>query len=151
MSKYDFSGWATKSDIRCSDGRTIKENAFADCDGKVVPLVWNHQHNEPENVLGHALLKNVKGGVRAYGYFNNTDSGQRAKELVNNGDIASLSIYANQLKQNGGDVLHGTMVPPHPCLDPMAAFLKPGKSIAAYTNFPTLTIVPFPPQKVYLY
>ncbi len=109
MSKYDFSGWATKSDIRCSDGRTIKENAFADCDGKVVPLVWNHQHNEPENVLGHALLKNVKGGVRAYGYFNNTDSGQRAKELVNNGDIASLSIYANQLKQNGGDVLHGTI------------------------------------------
>jgi len=109
MSKYDFSGWATKSDIRCSDGRTIKENAFADCDGKIVPLVWNHQHNEPENVLGHALLKNVKGGVRAYGYFNNTDSGQRAKQLVDNGDIASLSIYANQLKQNGGDVLHGTI------------------------------------------
>ena len=109
MSKYDFSGWATRSDIRCSDGRTIKENAFADCDGKVVPLVWNHQHNDPENVLGHALLKNTKGGVRAYGFFNETDSGRRAKMLVDNGDIASLSIYANQLKQNGGDVLHGTI------------------------------------------
>ena len=105
--KCDFSGWATRNDIKCSDGRTIRENAFIEDDGKVVPLVWNHQHNEPGNVLGHALLKNAKGGVRVDGFFNDTDSGRNAKMLVDNGDVVSLSIYANQLKQNGGDVLHG--------------------------------------------
>lgn len=107
MKTCDFSGWATRNDIKCSDGRTIRENAFIEDDGKVVPLVWNHQHNEPENVLGHALLKNTKGGVRVDGFFNDTDSGRNAKMLVDNGDVVSLSIYANQLKQNGGDVLHG--------------------------------------------
>lgn len=107
MKTCDFSGWATRNDIRCSDGRTIRENAFIEDDGKVVPLVWNHQHNEPGNVLGHALLKNTKGGVRVDGFFNDTDSGRNAKMLVDNGDVVSLSIYANQLKQKGGDVLHG--------------------------------------------
>lgn len=107
MKTCDFSGWATRNDIRCSDGRTIRENAFIDDDGKTVPLVWNHQHNEPGNVLGHALLKNAKGGVRVDGFFNDTDAGRNAKMLVDNGDVVSLSIYANQLKQNGGDVLHG--------------------------------------------
>lgn len=107
MKTCDFSGWATRNDIRCSDGRTIRENAFIDDDGKTVPLVWNHQHNEPGNVLGHALLKNTKGGVRVDGFFNDTDAGRNAKMLVDNGDVVSLSIYANQLKQNGGDVLHG--------------------------------------------
>ena len=107
MKTCDFSGWATRNDIKCSDGRTIRENAFINDNGKVVPLVWNHQHNEPGNVLGHALLKNVKGGVRVDGFFNDTDSGRNAKMLVDNGDVVSLSIYANQLKQKGGDVLHG--------------------------------------------
>lgn len=105
--KCDFSGWATRNDIKCSDGRTIRENAFIEDDGKTVPLVWNHQHNEPGNVLGHALLKNTRGGVRVDGFFNDTDSGRNAKMLVDNGDVVSLSIYANQLKQHGGDVLHG--------------------------------------------
>ena len=107
MKTCDFSGWATRNDIKCSDGRTIRENAFIEDDGKIVPLVWNHQHNEPENVLGHCLLKNTKGGVRVNGFFNDTDSGRNAKMLVDNGDVVSLSIYANQLKQKGGDVLHG--------------------------------------------
>lgn len=105
--KYDFSGWATYNDVRCSDGRTIRRDAFKDCDGMVVPLVWNHDHNDPMNVLGHALLKNHAKGVRAYGAFNDTEQGRNAKMLVDHGDIKSLSIYANQLKQNGGDVVHG--------------------------------------------
>lgn len=104
---YDFSGWATRNNILCSDGRTIRKNAFKHNDGKVVPLVWNHSHNDPSNVLGHALLENRDEGVYAYGYFNTTEQGKRAKELVEHGDIEALSIWANQLKQNGGDVLHG--------------------------------------------
>ena len=107
MEKYDFSGWATRNDLKCSDGRTIRKNAFAHNDGKKVPLVWNHQHNDPLNVLGHALLENRDEGVYAYCTFNNTESGQNAKQLVSHGDVSSLSIYANQLKQQGGDVLHG--------------------------------------------
>lgn len=106
---YDFSGWATRNDIRCSDGRTIRKDAFKDCDGKVVPLVWNHQHNEVYNVLGHALLENRDEGVYTYCSFNDTESGQAAKQLVQHGDVVALSIYANQLKQNGGDVLHGAI------------------------------------------
>ena len=106
---YDFSGWATKANMKCSDGRTIMKNAFIDNDGSSVPLVWNHQHNEPDNVLGHALLENRDEGVYAYCKFNNNDSGQMARELVRNGDIVQLSIYANQLKQQGGNVLHGAI------------------------------------------
>ena len=107
MEKYDFSGWATRNDVRCSDGRTIRHGAFADCDGKTVPLVWNHQHGQVDNVLGHALLECKDDGVYTYGKFNETPSGQMAKEMLRNGDINSLSIYANQLRQRGGDVLHG--------------------------------------------
>ena len=107
--KYDFSGWATKNDLRCSDGRIIRHNAFASDDGRKVPLVWNHQHNEPGNILGHAMLENRDEGVYAYGVFNDTPSAQNAKELLQHGDIESLSIYANQLKQSGSDVMHGTI------------------------------------------
>lgn len=106
---YDFSGYATKNDLRCSDGRTIRKNAFKDNDGQTVPLVWQHMHGDPENVIGHALLENREDGVYAYGSFNDTPKGQTAKALVEHGDIASLSIYANKLKQNGGDVLHGVI------------------------------------------
>lgn len=105
--KYDFSGWATRNDILCTDGRTIRKDAFKDCDGKTVPLVWNHQHNDPENVLGKALLHNEEEGVRAYCSFNDTRRAQSAKMAVEHGDIDSLSIYANKLKQEGGNVLHG--------------------------------------------
>ena len=106
--KYDFSGWATRNDLVCADGRTIRHNAFENCDGKTVPLVWNHQHNEPTNILGHALLENRKDGVYAYCTFNDTESGKAAKLLVQHGDIASLSIYANGLKQTPNkDVMHG--------------------------------------------
>lgn len=107
MEKYDFSGWATKNDLKCSDGRTIRSGAFSDCDGKTVPLVWNHQHGEVQNVLGHALLQNRPEGVYTYGKFNETEGGRMAKEMVKNGDISSLSIYANQLQQRGADVVHG--------------------------------------------
>lgn len=108
--KYDFSGWATRNDLVCADGRTIRHNAFEDCDGKTVPLVWNHQHDEPGNILGHALLENRKDGVYAYCTFNDTESGKAAKELVKHGDIASLSIYANGLKQTPSkDVMHGVI------------------------------------------
>ena len=107
--KYDFSGWATKNDLLCSDGRTIRRDAFKDCDGMVVPLVWSHIHNDPENVLGHALLKNEPDGVKTYCTFNNTPKAQTAKALVEHGDITNLSIYANKLKQKGGDVLHGVI------------------------------------------
>ena len=104
---YDFSGWATKANMRCSDGRTIMRNAFADNDGTTVPLVWNHQHNDPANVLGHALLENREEGVYAYCKFNNTEGGNMGRELVRSGDVNQLSIYANKLKQQGGNVLHG--------------------------------------------
>ena len=108
--KYDFSGWATRNDLVCADGRTIRHNAFENCDGKTVPLVWNHQHDEPTNILGHALLENRKDGVYAYCTFNETESGKAAKLLVQHGDIASLSIYANGLKQTPNkDVMHGTI------------------------------------------
>lgn len=107
--KYDFSGWATRNDLKCSDGRTIRKDAFKENDGQTVPLVWNHQHNDPLNVLGHALLENREDGVYAYCKFNDTEAGQNAKLLVEHGDVSALSIYANQLKQNGGNVLHGAI------------------------------------------
>ena len=104
---YDFCGWATRNNIRCSDGRTIRMDAFKENDGMIVPLVWNHNHNDPYNVLGHALLENRSDGVYAYCTFNETDQGRNAKALVDHGDVNALSIYANQLKQKGGDVIHG--------------------------------------------
>ena len=107
--KYDFSGWATKNGLRCSDGRTIMKDAFLHNDGQTVPLVWNHQHNDHMNILGHALLENRQEGVYAYCVFNETESGQNAKQLVEHGDVSALSIYANQLKQHGGNVLHGAI------------------------------------------
>ena len=107
--KYDFSGWATKNDLRCSDGRTILKDAFKHNDGQTVPLVWNHQHNDPLNVLGHALLENRDSGVYAYCTFNDTEAGKNAKMLVEHGDVTALSIYANQLKQKGGNVEHGVI------------------------------------------
>lgn len=106
---YDFSGWATRNNLRCSDGRVILRDAFRDNDGMTVPLVWNHQHNEPENVLGHALLENRDEGVYAYCKFNDTESGRNAKILVEHGDVSALSIYANKLKQQGSNVLHGAI------------------------------------------
>lgn len=106
---YDFSGWATKANMLCSDGRVIMRDAFKECDGMTVPLVWNHQHNRPEEVLGHALLENRDDGVYAYGTFNDTESGQNAKLLVQHGDVDRLSIYANKLKQRGSDVIHGVI------------------------------------------
>ena len=107
--KSDFSGYATKNNIRCSDGRTIMHNAFAEQDGDVVPLVWQHDHNSPDNVLGHALLENRDDGVYCYGVFNDTPTAKQARELVSHGDINSLSIYANHLSQNGGNVEHGVI------------------------------------------
>ena len=105
--KFDFSGYATKNDLKCADGRTIRKNAFAECDGLTVPLVWQHKHGGPDSVLGHALLENREDGVYTYGAFNDTEAGRNAKELVRHGDVKALSIYANQLVQKGGDVLHG--------------------------------------------
>ena len=109
MGNYDFSGYATRNDLVCGDGRVIRKNAFIDNDGREVPLVWNHQHNSPEDVLGHALLENREDGVYAYCTLNDTESGKLAKKLVQHGDIRSLSIYANKLKQIGGDVIHGVI------------------------------------------
>ena len=109
MGNYDFSGYATRNDLQCGDGRTIRKNAFIDNDGREVPLVWNHQHNSPEDVLGHALLENREDGVYAYCTFNDTEYGKLAKKLVQHGDIRSLSIYANNLKQIGNDVIHGVI------------------------------------------
>ena len=109
MPKYDFSGWATKNNLRCSDGRTILKDAFKHNDGQTVPLVWNHQHNDPLNILGHALLENREEGVYAYCTFNETEGGRNAKQLVEHGDVTALSIYANQLKQQGGNVQHGVI------------------------------------------
>ena len=107
--QYDFSGWATRANVRCSDGRVIMNNAFKECDGKIVPLVWNHQHNDPNNILGHALLKNCDDGVYSYCTFNGGESGQTAKMLVEHGDISCLSILANQLVQKGSEVVHGVI------------------------------------------
>lgn len=104
---YDFSGWATRNDLRCADGRIIRRNAFQDNDGKTVPLVWNHNHSEVSNVIGHALLENRDDGVYAYCSLNDTPNGKHAKEIIRHGDVASLSIYANNLKQHGSEVLHG--------------------------------------------
>ena len=106
---YDFSGWATKNDLRCSDGRTIRKDAFKDDDGRRVPLVWMHQHDDPENVLGHAILENRDEGVYAYCSFNDTHTGKQAKEIVRHGDVCSLSIFANNLTQENGNVLHGSI------------------------------------------
>ena len=105
--EYDFSGWATRNNLKCSDGRVILKDAFKSNDGEVVPLVWNHQHNDAFNVLGHALLENRDSGVYAYCTFNDTESGKNAKLLVEHGDVSALSIYANKLKQQGSNVLHG--------------------------------------------
>lgn len=107
MSKYDFSGWATRNDLLCQDGRTIRKNAFKGNDGKKVPLVWGHIHNDPNAVLGHAILENRDDGVYAYGVFNDTEEGQHAKKLVKHGDVESLSIWADKLKEIGKDVVHG--------------------------------------------
>lgn len=104
---YDFSGWATKTNVKCFDGLTIAPNAFKDCDGKVVPVVWNHDHSTPESVLGHALLQNRKEGVYAYVKLNDTSSGQTAKACVDNGDIDAMSIYANGIQKTGRTVMHG--------------------------------------------
>ena len=109
MVNCNFSGYATRNDLLCGDGRTIRKNAFKDNDGQTVPLIWNHDHTNPEAVLGHALLENRDDGVYAYCTLNDTKAGQHAKELVENGDVRSLSIYANKLKQIGGDVIHGSI------------------------------------------
>ena len=107
--KYDFSGWATRNNLRCSDGRIIMQDAFKDNNGAKVPLVWNHQHNSPNNVLGHAILENRKEGVYAYCLFNGTQAGKNAKEYVQHGDVCALSIYANNLQQDGSQVVHGNI------------------------------------------
>ncbi len=107
--KFDFCGYATKNDLVCADGRIIRQDAFKNNDGEIVPLVWNHQHSDVKNILGHALLKNVGDGVKAYLSFNDSENGQEAKTRVAHGDIRSLSIFANHLKQRGSEVLHGAI------------------------------------------
>lgn len=109
MKDYDFSGWATRNNIRCSDGRTIMRDAFIEQDGQTVPLVWNHKHDDPFNVLGHAVLENKEDGVFAYCKLNDTEQGRNARAIVEHGDISALSIYANQLRQKGSDVVHGVI------------------------------------------
>lgn len=109
MEHYDFGGYATRNDVLCADGRTIRKGAFSECDGISVPLVWQHQHNDPFNTIGHAVLECREDGVYTYGKFNGTETGQQAKALVDSGDVKALSIYANQLKQKGGNVLHGVI------------------------------------------
>ena len=104
---YDFSGYVTRNDLKCSDGRVIRAGAFADQDGAKVPLVWNHDHKDMSNVIGHVMLKNRDDGVYGYGSFNDTPNGRSARQLVSHGDIEAMSIYANKLKQKGSDVLHG--------------------------------------------
>ena len=106
---YDFSGYATKNDLLCADGRVIRHDAFKDNDGQIVPLVWQHVHDDPMNVIGHALLENRDDGVYAYAKFNDTPSGRHSKKMVQNGDVVSMSIYANRLKQHGSDVVHGVI------------------------------------------
>lgn len=131
VKNYDFSGWATKNDIRCTDGRIIRKNAFKDDNGKTVPLVWNHDHNDPDNVLGHAVLENREEGVYAYCSFNDTPKAQTAKELLNHRDIGSLSIHANQLKQSKNkDVLHG-------CIREVSLVLA-GANSGAVIDFPII-------------
>lgn len=107
--KWDFSGYATKNDLKCGDGRTIRKNAFKDDDGSTVPLVWQHVHDNPDNVLGHAVLENRDDGVYCYGYLNHTQRGEDMREMISNGDVSKLSIYANRLVQKGGDVIHGSI------------------------------------------
>src|SRR5690606_20820477 len=107
MAEHDFSGYATRNNLKCSDGRTIMAGAFKHNDQTRVPLVWQHQHNDPSNILGHALLENREDGVYAYGFFNDTPSAENAKQLVKHGDVSALSIYANNLTQQGKNVLHG--------------------------------------------
>ena len=107
--EYDFRGWATRNDLLCADGRTIKRDAFKDCDGKKVPLVWNHQHDSVKSVLGHAILENDPEGVIAYGYLNDSSAGRDAKAALMHGDVEALSIWANELRQVGGDVMHGVI------------------------------------------
>lgn len=109
MEMYDFCGWATKNDLQCSDGRIIRRDAFKNNDGQKVPLVWNHDHTDPYRVIGHALLENRDEGVYAYGYFNDTDLGNTARIYVQHGDINQMSIYANELKQQGPNVMHGSI------------------------------------------
>lgn len=109
MKKFDFSGWATRNNLKCSDGRVIMKDAFKNNDGEKVPLVWNHQYNDPLNVLGHAILENREDGVYAYCVLNETESGRNAKLLVEHGDVSALSIFANHLKQQGSNVLHGAI------------------------------------------
>ena len=127
--KYDFSGYATRNDLLCADGRTIRKDAFKDCDGITVPLVWGHKHGSPGDVLGHALLENRSDGVYTYGTFNNTEAGKNAKELVRHGDVKALSIYANQLIQKGGDVIHGMIREVSLCL----AGANPGARIEDFS------------------
>ena len=105
--KFDFSGYATKIDLKCADGRVIRKDAFKHNNGQTVPLVWQHIHNDPTNVLGHAFLESREDGMYTYCTFNDTEAGKTAKALVEHGDITALSIHANQLKQKGNDVLHG--------------------------------------------
>ena len=107
--KFDFGGWATKNDLLCADGRTIRKNAFKDDDGRTVPLVYQHDHSDPTRVIGHALLENREDGVYAYCSLNNTNIGRHVKECVRHGDINALSIFANKLVQRGGDVVHGVI------------------------------------------
>lgn len=107
--KHDFSGYATKNNIKCADGQIIHKDAFKDNDGGTVPLVWKHLHNEPTNILGHALLENREDGVYAYGGFNNSPADQNAKLLVQNGDITHLSIYGNNLVEESKNVVHGAI------------------------------------------
>ena len=109
MEKYDFAGWATRNDLKCSDGRIIRKDAFKHNDGQTVPLVWNHDHTDPYRIVGHALLENREDGVYAYGKFNETELGKTAKLYVEHGDITQLSIYANQLTQRGPNVMHGSI------------------------------------------
>ena len=109
MEQYDFKGWATRNDLKCSDGRIIRKDAFKHCDGLTVPMVWNHDHTDPYRVIGHALLENRDEGVYTYGKFNDTELGKQAKLYVQHGDIRNLSIYANQLKQQGPNVFHGAI------------------------------------------
>ena len=127
MEKYDFHGWATRNDLRCSDGRIIRRDAFKHCDGKIVPLVWNHRHDDPTNVLGHALLENREDGVYAYCAFNDSEAGKAARLLVEHGDISALSIFANGLKQDGSNVLHGDIKE----VSLVLAGANPGASIAS--------------------
>ncbi len=129
--KFDFSGWATRNNLKCSDGRTIMKDAFKDNDGQTVPLVWQHQHNDPGNILGHALLENREDGVYAYGTFNDTEAGQQAKALVQHGDVTALSIYANRLQQQGGNVLHGAIRE--------VSLVLAGANPGAYIDFPVIS------------